>query len=630
MGFHFAIACNMRKPAIRSLLLFAMALVSTTAVPATRNTHVVKDPHYGEVLFYFYQDKYFSALGHLMASREMNRFKHHDSESELLLGGLLLSYGVHDEAGRIFKRLIRQGASPDVRDRAWLYLAKIRFQRGYIAEAESALSRIQGNLPPDLVAEYRSLLALTLMKRGKYQSAVDILRPDSNGPGEGSAYARYNLGVALVKTGNTSSGKDMLNAVGTIQTRDKEMAALKDKANVALGYTELAAGNADQARAYLTRVRLKGPLSNKALLGMGWALTAQKHHNQALAPWKELQGRHALDPAVQESLLAVPYALARLESEKQAVTEYKKAIRVYEQEIARLDRAARSMQQGRLLDTLLKQPRATEQGWFRQMRWLPDVAETRYLMHLLAGNEFNEAYKIYLDLQYLDSNLKHWEQSIGSFDLMLANRKQRFYRRLPAIKRKIRQIDLHDVTRRHQSMRQQLGDIQRDGDALALASKKEQQLLARLHRIEQVLAGKPRTDENALLRERTARLKGLLLWQVSSDYQPRLWNLQRETRDLGRALDQANAGRETLAREEIETPRRFNQLAQRIQTQRPKIRTLRTQNRVLMNDLKQYLNTLAVAELRRQQQRLKTYIVQARYGILQIYDRADKVTEQEQ
>lgn len=179
-------------------------------------------------------------------------------------------------------------------------------------------------------------------------------------------------------------------------------------------------------------------------------------------------------------------------------------------------------------------------------------------------------------------------------------------------------------------MRQQLKTIKHEGDALALATVEEQQQLARVRNMERALARRSPSDDTALLRERVKRLKGLLVWKVSSDFNPRLWNLTRETRDLGRALDQANAGRRTLAREESETPKRFKQLATRISVQRPTIITLRKQTRALMQDQQQYLGSLAIAELRRQQQRLKTYIVQARFGILQTYDQARKVKEKGQ
>ena len=70
-----------------------------------------------------------------------------------LRGGMLLSYGLHREAGEIFAQLIERGASPAVRDRAWFYLAKIRYQRGFLAEAEEAIARIENHLPADLDEE---------------------------------------------------------------------------------------------------------------------------------------------------------------------------------------------------------------------------------------------------------------------------------------------------------------------------------------------------------------------------------------------------------------------------------------------------------------------------------------------
>ena len=53
---------------------------------------------------------------------------------------------MHREAGEIFAQLIETSAAPAVRDRAWFYLAKIRYQRGLLAEAEQAIDRIQNAL----------------------------------------------------------------------------------------------------------------------------------------------------------------------------------------------------------------------------------------------------------------------------------------------------------------------------------------------------------------------------------------------------------------------------------------------------------------------------------------------------
>ena len=53
--------------------------------------------------------------------------------------------------------------------------------------------------------------------------------------------------------------------------RDEEFRSLRDRANVALGFTALTEGDPKAARSYLERVRLKSLQSNKALLGFGWA-----------------------------------------------------------------------------------------------------------------------------------------------------------------------------------------------------------------------------------------------------------------------------------------------------------------------------------------------------------------------
>ena len=58
------------------------------------------------------------ALTHLLAARAANRVPHHDAESQLLLGGLYLSYGQHRQAATIFERLLADDPAAAVRDRA--------------------------------------------------------------------------------------------------------------------------------------------------------------------------------------------------------------------------------------------------------------------------------------------------------------------------------------------------------------------------------------------------------------------------------------------------------------------------------------------------------------------------------
>ena len=162
----------LRSRLLRLILACAVGLVAGVAPAHADEKHAVKDPHFGEVLFYFFQENYFSALSRLMVAQHFGRVPHHDQEAELLRGGMLLSYGLDQESGRIFQALIDAGAAPDVRDRAWFYLAKIRYQRGYFGEAEYALGRVRGTLPGELEDERIVLHAVLLMRRKQYGDAI--------------------------------------------------------------------------------------------------------------------------------------------------------------------------------------------------------------------------------------------------------------------------------------------------------------------------------------------------------------------------------------------------------------------------------------------------------------------------
>ena len=123
-----ALRAGLAAAAVAATLAFspvAAAWPFGASAPA-EPTHEIKAPHYGDALFYFFQDRYFTSMTTLMASQQFERVPHHDDESEILRGGMLASYGLTREAGQIFARLLDTSATPSVRDRAWFYLAKIR------------------------------------------------------------------------------------------------------------------------------------------------------------------------------------------------------------------------------------------------------------------------------------------------------------------------------------------------------------------------------------------------------------------------------------------------------------------------------------------------------------------------
>src|SRR5260221_6430006 len=162
--------------------------------------HVVQDLHYGDVLFYFYQDDYFDAITRLLAARELQRLPNTQDEAELLLGGLYLSLGEHVEAGNIFEKLLNTNTSEAVRNKAWFYLGKVWYQRGYLQESERALRQVSDKIQPRISAERYMLLAQLMLREERYDDAIAALNA-WHGPPDWTAYAQFNLGVPLVRAG---------------------------------------------------------------------------------------------------------------------------------------------------------------------------------------------------------------------------------------------------------------------------------------------------------------------------------------------------------------------------------------------------------------------------------------------
>jgi hypothetical protein len=594
--------------------------------PLIGTPQVVQDLHWGDVLFYFYQGDYMQALTRLGAAQDFNRVTHHTVEAELLKGGLYLSLGEHEEAGRIFRSLLNDNVPLDVRNRAWFYLAKVWYQREYLQQAADALASIRGALPGDLEPERHLLEAQVMMYLDHYDEAIRALerwQPVGDGSDAWSAYARFNIGVALVRKDRLDDAAKLLDAVGQIQAPTEELAALRDKANLALGYAWLKAGKADEAKAVLQRVRLEGPQSNKALLGAGWADSAEKRYTKALAPWLELRGRNMLDAAVQESYLAVPYAYAQLDATKQAADQYMFAVTAFDQESQRIDQSIASIRNGQLLDAIVANDKADKVGWYWQLTALPDAPETRYLYHLLATHEFQEGLKNYRDLLLMQRNLATWSLSVEAFENMVDTRRKAYELRTPVLQQTLDTIDLDAMENHKNEMESRLKGIERDEDIAGLATTTEHEQWLKIERIEKVLASADQSDPLVQeMREKTRLLRGRLLWDFNAGYKARLWRTRKELRELDVAYGEARRRWVLVERARQDYPARTEEFAVRVANLQPRIAALSAKLDVAAKSQNQYLASIAVKELESQKERLAAYSLQARYALASIYDRA--------
>ena len=582
----------------------------------------VRDLHYGDVLFHYFQDDYFDAVVRLEAARDFGRLPHHAAEAELLAGGMYLSLGLHTEADRIFNRLLAGSVEPSVADRAFFYLARIGYQRGYHDQAARNLARIQAPLPGELEPERRLLASNVLMAQGRYADAAAALRRwDDESPW--AAYARFNLGVALVRSGDAAQGRMLLESVGSVPAESEEQRSLKDRANLALGFALLQERSGDAAAAALSRVRVDSPFTNRALLGLGWAETDAQRPDRALVPWLALRDRPLLDSAVQESFLAVPYAYARLASNGQAAQHYRHAVQSYVQESRRIDESIAAIRRGGFLDAILAaSPRGGDVGWFWQLKQVPDAPHTRYLYHLLASHEFQEGLKNYRDLQIMQGNLERRQASLESFDDMIGVRDRATAEREPRKTDMLARTDVAAFATRQAGIAARVAAIESARDVAALATDDQGRQWRALQAIEQRIAAlAPGPGRDALV-DRARMLRGALTWQMDAQYKRRLQLVKRGLGEVEAQLGEAR-GRVGLVHEaSAQAPLDTSGFAARIAELRSRISRIGPRIDAATQAQESVLAALAVQELAAQKKRLASYATQAQFALASIYDGA--------
>ncbi len=588
------------------------------AADAKPGPHVVQDPHYGDTLFWFFQDRWFESITGLMVSQHFDRVQHHADEAEVLRGGMLLSYGLHKEAGEVFARLIERNAAPPVRDRAWYFLAKVRYQRGLVGPAREALDKVERPLPGELEDERQLLAAQIRMAEGDYAGAKELLSAIKPGPGSASQYARFNLGVTLIKLGDVEGGNALLDEVGKMPAPNEEMKSLRDRANVALGFAALADHRAAAARDSLQRVRLQGPQSNKALLAFGWAAAELKNPKDALVPWDELGQRDLADAAVLESKIALPYAYAELGAIGRAMDGYNEAIDLFEGERKRLDESIAAIRSGALVKGLLESNQNAQMSAFASIRSLPEMPHAGHLAQLLASHEFQESFKNLRDLQFLEHNLEDWQNRLATFDDMLANRRQAFAQRLPEVRKRASETDLPALEKKRDALAAELAKVEADSDANAFVDERQRRLLERMGNVYQGLW----QSKDPELAERARRLSGALTWELAHEFPIRLWEAKKALKAADQALAEAKQHDAALAKAQLEEPQRFERFAQRIAELSGRVGGSLRLVAALGRAQRGELQDMAAAELESQKERLDIYAAQARLALAQLQDRA--------
>ena len=585
---------------------------------------VVQDMDYGVALYYFYQEKYLEAAKILMAAKELNRLPKQRDDGDILLGGIFLQFGLHQDAESMFSHLIDDNAPPSLRDQIWYTIGKIRYQKGLREDAIRAFEQIQGSLEQGMLNESQLLLANMLMQKGEYEQAATVLEKLPSNSVD-ARFAEYNLGIALFRGGREIEGAEYLAEVGRLNSDDEELLALKDKANLALGYALLGQEETNKARAFFQKVRLKGPFSNKALLGFGWSHAMKKDYESALASWLELRSRKKTDSAVYESLLAVGYALEQLKAYPQAMQSYLEAIQLFKDEIARLDVAIREVQTGQLMNYLVSRALGDDTGQLTEEGIIKDVPEFRFITGIVASHQFNEAIKTLRDLRLLRSNLEYWETALPAYEDMLRLRRQAYEERLPKLMPEQGIYRIAAFKDEKNLYEEEYKRIVHEHDIMAVANDKELKLLQRLDSIKGRLQDAGRrmnANEYGGYEYKYNLYRGLMEWDISTTFNERIWKLRKGLNQLDRLIAKTENQQNAISTAKTRAPRGFEGYGRQIKAMKGKIGQLHKQINQTYALQQQQVQEIIVDQFTWLRDRLAEYLDQAQFSMARLQDLA--------
>lgn len=591
----------------------------------------LKDPYFGEALYYAHQGEYFDAISRLdtelkqyygVDEPQLDSLYFHINEAEFSVGDFELSYRMHRRAGRAIQAVIEGNVAPAVRNEAIFRLARIYFQKEQNVNALHTIERIEGDIPPHLVTEVAFLKGQIYMVNGKFAEAENIFQ-SLEGAKSHEGFAVYNLGISRLAQEKEEAGVLSLAKAGQISSNDRAVLAIKDKANLTLGSRLLEKGELQAAKQYLERVRLDGPFSNRALLGLGWADVKTENYERALVPWTILAKRNVTDQSVQEAMLGVPYSYGKLGLYGKSALNYGRALDAIGTELDKLDTSINSIKDGKFLKALVREEIKQDRNWVIKLRELEDSPETYYLMSLMASHDFQSSLQNYFDLEQLRKRLESWDEYYHSFEDIIALRRQYYEPLLPSIDDQFRKLD--SVIRLRLEQRDRLNTrlqsmlVSPRPDFLATAEERiAGEAITRL--VKRI--GKESLRANPDVAYRINRLNGYLHWNIHTEYDERF----TQAFDNLYALDEDIARLKEIYASFVRTRQAATQSYQGYDEQIRRLR-IKTRNAIskvetLMARQGHMLEVMAVNQLVQRRQRLESSQIKARFAMAESYDRA--------
>jgi hypothetical protein len=342
-------------------------------------------------------------------------------------------------------------------------------------------------------------------------------------------------------------------------------------------------------------------------------------------PWTLLIDRDVTDAAVQEALLALPYAYSKLNVHGRAALMYGHALETFSTELDKLDASIESVRAGRFLQALAREEIRQDKDWVIRLRSLPDSPETYYLATLMASHDFQTALQNYLDLEDVRRKLETWQKSFDAFDDIIRLRRKNYEPILPEVDARFRELDAQIRLREEQrrNVEERLHDMLTAPRPDYLATADERIVRERLIALQKAVQQLDGPSVPAL-QQRIQRLQGVLTWSWRTEYHERLTqafaHLEQLNTDLAAMRQQYQAfvrARQAATLSYTGYDAALTRLRRRVTEELERVNLVQARQGHI-------LEVVAIEELGLRRDRLQAYQSQARYAVADSYDRSTR------
>jgi hypothetical protein len=628
-------------------------IVSQSALANQTALQRVNDLAYGQILFEYHQSHAFDALTLLQVAAERGGIQGHQEHPALIEGGLMLSYGMVNEAKLLFEKVLKEQLSSRDKHLAWFYLGKVFYLQSQFPQAWDSFVKIdQETFRADDAERYFELLYMKgqmaeAMNAPEAMQWMNALPPNH----VFRFYLEYNQAVRLGQAQNLAEAikafselsqliqqqltlRVTVNALGSslqkAETNTKhseaddqrhELYALLDQTHLSLARLQLKNNSPADAQMTLKQVRKQGPFAADALFVYALAASQNNQYELALAALTQLQEASESNPWRQQMPYALAYLYEQMHEPELAQTAYLAAVSRYETLAAGLETARTTLSESRLLEALnlaqsIGQDTLLQDAYGR----LKLAAHDFNFATLLASEPFQLALSELHELYLLQNSLNDWRRQLDSFDVMLDTRQQARREKLQALQV---ELDAREVTRWQQQtddLKAQIERAVRDEDPYFFMTDEQiayyKRILTTHERLQKLPDDHP---DKARYQTRLTRIRDYFDWWMAEQFTVNRWRTLKSMRLLEREMSQFQT-RYAALRSEQARDEAHQAFVSRLAVGRERLTFLQNAINNSLATSRQHILTLVDTAMTEQLQEIQAYLLASRESLARVSD----------